>query len=160
MRVWQTDRQTDDGQSDPYVSLCFAGDTKILSDWFMCTLINIVFANCDVYSGLYFSYARPRVLCANCAITRKHCSHSTTSRWSALSVHMYYTGMCVCVITRKLSSHSTTSRWCALSVHMYYTGMSELPYYPHTTALEVRCDVTGSMWDSWLKGCTFKSHCL
>ena len=24
----QTDRQTDDGQSDPYVSLCFAGDTK------------------------------------------------------------------------------------------------------------------------------------
>ena len=29
--VWQTDRQTDDGQSDPYVSLCFAGDTKIWS---------------------------------------------------------------------------------------------------------------------------------
>ena len=31
LRVWQTDRQTDrrtdDGQSDPYVSLCFAGDT-------------------------------------------------------------------------------------------------------------------------------------
>ena len=26
----QTDGQTDDGQSDPYVSLCFAGDTKIL----------------------------------------------------------------------------------------------------------------------------------
>ena len=25
----QTDRRTDDGQSDPYVSLCFAGDTKI-----------------------------------------------------------------------------------------------------------------------------------
>ena len=25
----QTDRQTDAGQSDPYVSLCFAGDTKI-----------------------------------------------------------------------------------------------------------------------------------
>ena len=25
----RTDRQTDDGQSDPYVSLCFAGDTKI-----------------------------------------------------------------------------------------------------------------------------------
>ena len=24
----RTDRQTDDGQSDPYVSLCFAGDTK------------------------------------------------------------------------------------------------------------------------------------
>ena len=24
----QTDGQTDDGQSDPYVSLCFAGDTK------------------------------------------------------------------------------------------------------------------------------------
>ena len=24
----QTDRRTDDGQSDPYVSLCFAGDTK------------------------------------------------------------------------------------------------------------------------------------
>ena len=23
------DRQTDDGQSDPYVSLCFAGDTKL-----------------------------------------------------------------------------------------------------------------------------------
>ena len=23
------DGQTDDGQSDPYVSLCFAGDTKI-----------------------------------------------------------------------------------------------------------------------------------
>ena len=23
-----TDGQTDDGQSDPYVSLCFAGDTK------------------------------------------------------------------------------------------------------------------------------------
>ena len=38
MRVWQTDGQTDrqttdgrtdDGQSDPYVSLCFAGDTTI-----------------------------------------------------------------------------------------------------------------------------------
>ena len=32
MGVWQTDgrtdRQTEDGQSDPYVSLCFAGDTK------------------------------------------------------------------------------------------------------------------------------------
>ena len=26
----QTDRRTDDGQSDPYVSLCFAGDTKII----------------------------------------------------------------------------------------------------------------------------------
>ena len=25
----QTNGQTDDGQSDPYVSLCFAGDTKI-----------------------------------------------------------------------------------------------------------------------------------
>ena len=25
----QTDGQTDDRQSDPYVSLCFAGDTKI-----------------------------------------------------------------------------------------------------------------------------------
>ena len=25
----RTDRQTDDGQSDPYVPLCFAGDTKI-----------------------------------------------------------------------------------------------------------------------------------
>ena len=24
----RTDGQTDDGQSDPYVSLCFAGDTK------------------------------------------------------------------------------------------------------------------------------------
>ena len=24
----QTDRRTDDGQSDPCVSLCFAGDTK------------------------------------------------------------------------------------------------------------------------------------
>ena len=24
----RTDRQTDDGQSDPYVLLCFAGDTK------------------------------------------------------------------------------------------------------------------------------------
>ena len=26
----RTDRRTDDGQSDPYVSLCFAGDTKKL----------------------------------------------------------------------------------------------------------------------------------
>ena len=26
----RTDRQTDDGKSDPYVSLCFAGDTKSL----------------------------------------------------------------------------------------------------------------------------------
>ena len=26
----QTDGQTDNGQSDPYVSLCFAGDTKTL----------------------------------------------------------------------------------------------------------------------------------
>ena len=25
----QTDRQTDAGQSDPYVPLCFAGDTKM-----------------------------------------------------------------------------------------------------------------------------------
>ena len=24
----RTDRRADDGQSDPYVSLCFAGDTK------------------------------------------------------------------------------------------------------------------------------------
>ena len=28
----QTDRRTDDGQSDPYVSLCFAGDTKTTYD--------------------------------------------------------------------------------------------------------------------------------
>ena len=28
MGVWQTDGQTDDGQSDPYMLLCFAGDTK------------------------------------------------------------------------------------------------------------------------------------
>ena len=27
----QTDGQTDTGQSDPYVPLCFAGDTKITS---------------------------------------------------------------------------------------------------------------------------------
>ena len=27
----RTDRQTDNGQSDPYVSLCFAGDTKIVA---------------------------------------------------------------------------------------------------------------------------------
>ena len=27
----QTDRRTDDGQSDPYVSLCFTGDTKIVA---------------------------------------------------------------------------------------------------------------------------------
>ena len=27
----QTDGQTDAGQSDPYVPLCFAGDTKIIS---------------------------------------------------------------------------------------------------------------------------------
>ena len=26
----RTDRRTDDGQSDPYVSLCFAWDTKML----------------------------------------------------------------------------------------------------------------------------------
>ena len=26
-----TDGQTDNGQSDPYVSLCFAGDTKTIS---------------------------------------------------------------------------------------------------------------------------------
>ena len=25
----RTDRRTDDGQSDPYVSLCFAGDIKM-----------------------------------------------------------------------------------------------------------------------------------
>ena len=25
-----TDRQTDDGQSDPYVPLCFAGNTKMI----------------------------------------------------------------------------------------------------------------------------------
>ena len=29
---WQTDRQTDTGQSDPYVPLCFAGNTK-MSEW-------------------------------------------------------------------------------------------------------------------------------
>ena len=28
----RTDRQTDAGQSDPYVPLCFAGDTKINND--------------------------------------------------------------------------------------------------------------------------------
>ena len=28
----QTDGQTDDGQSDPYVSLCFAGDTKSVTN--------------------------------------------------------------------------------------------------------------------------------
>ena len=27
----RTDKRTDDGQSDPYVSLCFAGDTKSAS---------------------------------------------------------------------------------------------------------------------------------
>ena len=27
----QTDTQTDAGQSDPYVPLCFAGDTKIVA---------------------------------------------------------------------------------------------------------------------------------
>ena len=27
----ESDGQTDDGQSDPYVSLCFAGDTKIMA---------------------------------------------------------------------------------------------------------------------------------
>ena len=27
--IGQTDTQTDAGQSDPYVPLCFAGDTKI-----------------------------------------------------------------------------------------------------------------------------------
>ena len=26
-----TDEQTDDGQSDPYVALCFAGATKIIT---------------------------------------------------------------------------------------------------------------------------------
>ena len=35
-KVWQTDRQTDYGRSDPYVPLCFAGDTKmILSQFFV-----------------------------------------------------------------------------------------------------------------------------
>ena len=29
-----TDGRTDDGQSDPYVSLCFAGDTKTISTSF------------------------------------------------------------------------------------------------------------------------------
>ena len=29
----QTDGQTDDGQSDPYVSLCFAGNTKRPRGW-------------------------------------------------------------------------------------------------------------------------------
>ena len=29
-KVWQPDGQTDAGQSDPYVPLCFAGDTKTL----------------------------------------------------------------------------------------------------------------------------------
>ena len=33
----QTDGQTDDGQSDPYVSLCFAGDTKIAFSDFVAT---------------------------------------------------------------------------------------------------------------------------
>ena len=28
----QTDTQTDDGQSDPYVPLCFAGDTKSVTE--------------------------------------------------------------------------------------------------------------------------------
>ena len=28
-----TDGQTDDGKSDPYVSLCFAGDTKTVPTW-------------------------------------------------------------------------------------------------------------------------------
>ena len=32
----QTDGQTDDGQSDPYVSLCFAGDTKKNELWGPC----------------------------------------------------------------------------------------------------------------------------
>ena len=29
----QTDRQTDAGQSDPYVPLCFAGDTKMIRNF-------------------------------------------------------------------------------------------------------------------------------
>ena len=34
-KVWQTDGRTDDGQSDPYVSLCFATNTTHRK--FMCT---------------------------------------------------------------------------------------------------------------------------
>ena len=38
----QTNGQTDDGQSDPYVPLCFAGDTKTWKPdkWLCETLIN------------------------------------------------------------------------------------------------------------------------
>ena len=34
----QTDRQIDDRQSDPYVSLCFAGDTTINKNGCVCEI--------------------------------------------------------------------------------------------------------------------------
>ena len=39
----QTDRQMDDGQSDPYLSLCFAGDTKMSRNLKEAMRINVLF---------------------------------------------------------------------------------------------------------------------
>ena len=50
----RTDGQTDDGQSDPYVSLCFAGDTKttlpLLQNRDLAIIINIMNSQ-----GVYFT---------------------------------------------------------------------------------------------------------
>ena len=37
----QTDGRTDDGQSDPYVSLCFAGDTKYVFKFSYTSINNV-----------------------------------------------------------------------------------------------------------------------
>ena len=44
----QTDGWTDDGQSDPYVSLCFAGDTKIIVCYHKTGMIHFLDMNVEI----------------------------------------------------------------------------------------------------------------
>ena len=46
----RTDRRTDDGQSDPYLSLCFTGDTKII---IMHCIYRVQSWQCTEQFGLY-----------------------------------------------------------------------------------------------------------
>ena len=47
----RTDRRTDDGQSDPYVSLCFAGDTIKLQ-----LTLSIVFALISIHVFVFSDF--------------------------------------------------------------------------------------------------------
>ena len=64
----QTDGQTDDGQSDPYVSLCFAGDTKSKIK----NVTHIIPKELSDWSGQYV--CRMRTATAFCLVGNAQCS--------------------------------------------------------------------------------------